>query len=83
MAEESNLEHFKAEFIKGYVDTGLDRLLDLRNAVQKSRNYDEIKVLMQAEQAFCKKFYGIPPVEVKHEAKERRSTSKNEDTADK
>lgn len=49
MNEEEKLVLFKEEFIKDYVDRHLDALLDLRNAVQKAENFEEVHVLMAKE----------------------------------
>lgn len=50
MSEEEELAQFKQDFIEGYVDKYLDRLLALRYKVKHANNFDEIHELMQKEQ---------------------------------
>lgn len=49
MPDESNLEQFKIEFTRDYIDRGLDRLLDLRNAVKGVQSTAEMSKLIQTE----------------------------------
>lgn len=59
MVDEKDLEQFKTTFIQGYINTSLDRLLDLRNAVKNATTYEAIKAIMEAEQTTMRKLYGI------------------------
>ncbi len=63
MVDDKNLAQFKQSFIEGYIDTSLDRLLDLRNAVKDAKSYVEVKALLDAEQAYMKRYYNINPQE--------------------
>jgi len=65
---------FKLNFVEGYIDKSLDRLLDLRNAIKGANSIPEVKALLDAEQAYIKRYYNI---EEKDEKKERRSTPKH------
>jgi len=49
------LEEFKQNFIKGYIDTYLDRLLDLRNIIKRAKTYDEIVKALDDEKKALKK----------------------------
>jgi len=49
MPEEINLEQFKVEFTRDYVDRSLDRLLDLRNAVKTAQTPEAINALIHME----------------------------------
>jgi len=64
MNSNSDLEQFKENFTKGYIDKYLDRLLDLRNAIKKATSFDEVKVLMEREQSFLKSEFGEKPTKV-------------------
>ena len=59
MSEEKELEQFKQEFTQGYIDPYLDRLLDLRNKVKVATSFDEIRMLMEKEQEFLCKEFGV------------------------
>ena len=78
MNEEKELVQFKEEFVKGYVDPYLDRLLDLRNAIQSAESYDEIRGLMEREQEFIKAEFGI--VKLKPKKEEEKNATKKSDT---
>ena len=80
MNEETSLEQFKEDFIKGYIDESLNRLLDLRNAIKKATTRPEIKVLLNAERAFVKRYYTS---EVNDEEKTGHTPTEYEDTTDK
>ncbi|MBU2395811.1 MAG: hypothetical protein KKH70_20950 [Gammaproteobacteria bacterium] len=70
MVDEKNLEQFKNDFTEGYINTSLDRLLDLKNALRKATSTEEVRTLMNAEQAFVMNFYGLERKKVVHEKAE-------------
>jgi hypothetical protein len=70
---------FKLNFVEGYIDKSLDRLLDLRNAIKKATSIPEVKALLNAEQAYIKRYYNI---EENDEKKERRSSPKHKSETD-
>lgn len=47
--EKKNLEQHKQNFIEKYVDTSLDRLLDLRNKISNATNVENILIAMEEE----------------------------------
>lgn len=49
------LEEFKENFIKGYIDPYLDRLLDLRNIIKRAQTYEEITTALDNEKNTLKK----------------------------
>ena len=61
MNEEEKLGLFKEEFVKGYVDRHLDRLLDLRNAIQSAESFDGINDLMKKEYEFIRAEFELTP----------------------
>ncbi len=69
--DDKTLEQFKNDFIKGYVDSSLDRLLELRTSVKKATSFDEVRRAMTAEQTWAKRYYGVAKEEV--DEKERCS----------
>jgi len=80
MGEDTNLGQFKQSFVEGYIDKSLDRLLDLRNAIKRATSHSEVKALLDAEQAYIKRYYNI--VEVQNEKKEGHSTPKHKSKTD-
>jgi len=67
MSEEKDLEQFKQQFVEGYIDPYFDRLLDLRNAIKKAESFDEIRDLMEKEQDFLRREFGLVKAEEKNE----------------
>lgn len=49
------LEAFKEEIIKGYVDPYLDRLLDLRNILKGAQSFNEISEALEHEKGALNK----------------------------
>ena len=47
--DNDELEQFKGDFFRDYIDRYLDRLLDLRNTIKKAKTYDEISVAIEGE----------------------------------
>jgi hypothetical protein len=74
MVDEKNLEQFKKDFTEGYIDTSLDRLLDLRNALRRAASTEEVRALMNAEQVFVMNFYGLEKKKVVQHEKAETNT---------
>lgn len=49
MKEEEALAQFKEQFVQKYIHVSLDRLLDLKNAIQKAETMSEVDKLAMAE----------------------------------
>lgn len=53
----SELDNFKEDYINGYIDPYLDRLLELRGIIKKATTFDEIsKALDREKQALTNSF---------------------------
>ena len=49
MNEEEALAQFKEQFVQKYIHVSLDRLLDLKNAIQNAESMSEVDRLASAE----------------------------------
>jgi len=47
----SEIDSFKEDYIKGYVDPYINRLLDLRNIIKNATSYGEIAKALDREKA--------------------------------
>ena len=53
------LDKLKDEFIEGYVDMALDRLLALRGSIKLAKTETGVKLLMQQERAWNVRYFGL------------------------
>ena len=69
MAEDKDLEQFKEEFTKGYIDPHIDHLLDLRNVIKYATSYDDVRAAITQERASIVRELGleeVKPEDIKH-----------------
>jgi len=55
----NELDKLKDEFIEGYVDMALDRLLALRGNIKLAKTETGVKLLMAQERAWNVRYFGL------------------------